>query len=208
MANLEIERVVLGEGDQRLIAGIDEAGRGAIAGSVMAAAVILPLHKPKTLAKLAAVNDSKQLSPKRREKMYSLIIKNALAWGIGETTAEIIDQIGILPATRLAMIEAITQLQPAPTYLLIDGRIRLANLPIPQQSIVRGDGKSLTIAAASIVAKVTRDRKMVKLDQQYPHYGFGRHKGYGTAYHTAQIEKHGGAPIHRFTFAPLRRSLL
>ncbi len=208
MASLVLETSVWQEINSPLIAGLDEAGRGALAGPVVAAAVILPLTRPDQLALLNKVNDSKQLTARTREKLYQLIVAQAVAWGVGIVAAEVIDRIGILPATREAMRTAVSQLAPAPDYLLIDGRIRLRNLPTPQQAIIRGDSLSLSIAAASIIAKVTRDQIMTELDKNYPQYGFARHKGYGTAHHLATLAQHGPSPVHRLSFAPLRNTLL
>lgn len=187
------------------IAGLDEAGRGALAGPVVAAAVILPLNAPPTLAKLQHVNDSKQLSAKKRDRFYDDIMTHATAVGVGVVSAQIIDEIGILPATRRAMETAVSQLIPLPDYLLIDGRIKLPDLNIAQQSIIRGDSKSVTIAAASIIAKVTRDRIMRDLDPQHPLYRFAQHKGYGTQFHRDAIAQHGPCRHHRHTFAPIRQ---
>ena len=206
MANLALETAVSQQHSFTLIAGIDEAGRGALAGPVVAAAVILPL-KDQVETLLDGVNDSKQLTAKRRESLFDLICQHALAYGIGQQPASVIDEIGILPANRLAMGTAVSQLTPAPQFLLIDGRIRLPQLNTPQKSIVRGDSKSLSIAAASILAKVTRDRLMCELDGQFPHYGFAQHKGYGTELHRAAITQHGPCPQHRHSFAPIRRPL-
>lgn len=208
MASLEFETAVFTQTSLPYIAGLDEAGRGALAGPVVAAAVILPLDNPDALAHLHEVNDSKQLSAKKREALFSLIIEYALAYGIGQESAAVIDEIGIIPATKRCMITAVSQLTPPAQYLLIDGRIRLKNSPLPQQSIIRGDSKSLSIAAASILAKVTRDRLMVELDAHYMQYGFAQHKGYGTAQHMAALEKHGPTPSHRYSFAPIRKPLI
>ena len=190
------------------IAGLDEAGRGALAGPVVAAAVILPLDDSDRLDALAEVNDSKQLSPKRREILYSRITQYAAAFAVGIVPAQTIDLIGIIPSTKQAMRTAVAQLTLPPDYLLIDGRIRLTTLNIPQQSIIRGDDQSLSIAAASIIAKVTRDRLMVALDSQYPQYGFAQHKGYGTEMHRQAIAEFGPCPRHRYSFAPIRRGLV
>jgi ribonuclease HII len=187
---------------------LDEAGRGALAGPVVAAAVILPLDSPQKLKALNGVNDSKQLTAKKRERLYSLIVANALSFGIGSTPAGDIDELGIIPATKQAMLLAVDQLEPPAGYLLIDGRIRLKNISLRQQSIIRGDGKSLSIAAASILAKVTRDRIMIELDGRYPQYGFARHKGYGTEFHRAAITRLGPILEHRMSFSPLRKTLL
>ena len=176
------------------IAGIDEAGRGPLAGPVVAAAVILPDRFPS-----ADVNDSKQLSPVQRDRLYELIYAQAVAVGIGIVDAIEIDRINILRASLLAMVMAASNLDPAPDCLLVDG-----NFPVPlalaQQTIVKGDALSLSIAAASIVAKVTRDRLMSRYDQDYPQYGFAGHKGYGTHTHREAIVRHGCCPIHRRSF--------
>ena len=208
MPNLQFEKSARKETGISCIAGLDEAGRGALAGPVVAAAVILPLDAPQRLDQLIEVNDSKQLSAKKRERLYTLIIANVLTFGIGSTPAANIDEIGIIPATKLAMLSALELLESSAGYLLIDGRIRLKSIPLPQQSIIRGDGKSLSIAAASILAKVTRDRIMVELDGRYPQYGFARHKGYGTEFHRAAITRLGPTPEHRMSFSPLRKTLL
>ena len=201
---LELENAHFAETGSPLIAGLDEAGRGALAGPVVAAAVILPLENEAALAALTAVNDSKLLTPKRRDNLFDLIIKHALCYGIGSASAAVIDQIGIIAATKQAMKTAVSQLKPAPTFLLIDGRIRLTSLLTPQQAIIRGDAKSRSIAAASILAKVTRDRHMVALHPQHPVYRFDQHKGYGTAVHRAAIAQHGATAVHRHTFAPMQ----
>jgi ribonuclease HII len=176
------------------IAGIDEAGRGPLAGPVVAAAVILPDRFPST-----EVNDSKQLSPIQRDRLYELIYSQAVAVGIGIVDAIEIDRINILRASLLAMAMAASNLDPAPDCLLVDG-----NFPVPlalaQQTIVKGDALSLSIAAASIVAKVTRDRLMSRYDHDYPQYGFAGHKGYGTHAHREAIVRHGCCPIHRRSF--------
>ena len=190
------------------VAGLDEAGRGALAGPVTAAAVILPLDAPAHINSLHEVNDSKQLSAKTREALFARITQHALAYGIGTVAAAVIDEIGIIPATKQAMVTAVSQLTPPAQFLLIDGRIRLKTLSTPQQAIIRGDSKSLSIAAASILAKVTRDRLLIELDETYPRYGFARHKGYGTAQHLAALEKYGPCPLHRHSFAPIKRPLL
>lgn len=208
MASLDIETAVFSQTSLPHIAGLDEAGRGALAGPVVAAAVILPLDNPAALAHLHEVNDSKQLTAKTRERLFALITEHALAYGIGQESAEVIDEIGIIAATKRCMITAVSQLHPPAQYLLIDGRIRLKNSPLPQQSIIRGDSLSLSIAAASILAKVTRDRIMVALDPYFMQYGFAQHKGYGTAQHMAALEKYGPTSSHRYSFAPIRQTLV
>ena len=189
------------------VAGLDEAGRGALAGPVTAAAVIFPRDNPQLLDALQGVNDSKQLSAQVRQQLFSRITHHAATYAVASVSAAIIDQIGIVPATKQAMMLALAQLAPAADYLLIDGLIRLPNCPLPQQAIIRGDSHSLTIAAASILAKVTRDREMIALGDAYPQYGFARHKGYGTAAHLAAIDQYGPSPVHRHTFAPMRHTL-
>lgn len=207
MANLALETAVSQQHHVTRIAGLDEAGRGALAGPVVAAAVILPLNN-RIETVLLGVNDSKQLTAKKREALFDLIIEHALAYGIGQQPASAIDEIGILPANKLAMQTAVSQLIITPEFLLIDGRIRLPQINIRQKAIVRGDSQSLSIAAASILAKVTRDRFMIELDRQYPCYGFAQHKGYGTQQHRNAIAQHGPCPHHRHTFAPIRKPLL
>lgn len=208
MANLSFEIKLQTTQNIHLIAGLDEAGRGALAGPVVAGAVILPLHHPEKLAILAQVNDSKQLTAKQRDRFYELVTQYALAYGVGSVSAAEIDRHGIIAATKQAMRLALDQLEPQPEYLFIDGRIRLTTIPLPQQAIIRGDSLSLSIAAASILAKVSRDRHMIALAADYPHYGFEKHKGYGTAQHTAAITAHGPTAVHRHTFAPIRNTLL
>lgn len=180
------------------IAGIDEAGRGPLAGPVVAAAVILHPDQP-----IEGVDDSKKLSEKRREQLFELIMMQAAAVGIGFADAETIDRINILQATRRAMLEAVQALSYEPDYLLIDGITTIAS-PLPQQTIKQGDSRSASIAAASIIAKVTRDRLMLDYDCLYPAYGFARHKGYGSAAHLAALLHYGPCPIHRMTFARVK----
>ncbi len=180
------------------VAGIDEAGRGPLAGPVMAAAVILPAG-----LLLNGVDDSKKLSPAIREKLFDIIMARALSVGIGIIGPDEIDRINILQATRSAMLAAVQQLTPQPDYLLIDG-ITTINTKIPQKTIKKGDSLSLSIAAASIIAKVTRDRLMVKMDTTYPGYGFAGHKGYGSAAHMEAIRVLGPSPIHRQTFGGVK----
>jgi ribonuclease HII len=180
-----------------MIAGIDEVGRGPLAGPVVAAAVILPEN-----FYLAGLNDSKKLSEAKREAFFSIIQEQALAIGIGVVSAEEIDKINIYEATKKAMVEAIGSLSVKPQHLLIDAM----NLPleIEQTSIIKGDAKSISISAASVVAKVTRDRMMKELGQRYPQYGFEKHAGYGTKEHLAAIERDGVLPEHRKSFAPIK----
>jgi ribonuclease HII len=199
--NLDEEDKLKSQGYE-LIAGIDEVGRGALAGPVVAGAVILP-HRAN-LPWFGLVRDSKELDSRKRESLFDLISKEAVAVGIGIVPPEVIDSINILKATRLAMIQAVEKLPKQPTFLLID-RITLSQCPIPQRGITRGDKSCLSIACASIVAKVTRDRMMEELDIKYPGYGFAQHKGYGTRKHISCLRKLGPSPIHRLYFAPVRK---
>jgi ribonuclease HII len=187
----------------RYVAGLDEAGRGAWAGPVVAAAVILPAGDAGTLNRLAGVRDSKLLTAKRRESLLESILAHAVSFGVGSVPPAEIDAWGIVPATRQAMSLALQALSPAADCLLIDYLI-LPDLPLPQVSLPKGDAVVLSIAAASIVAKVSRDRMMKDLDAAYPGYGFARHKGYGTAEHRAALARLGPCAIHRRSFAPLR----
>lgn len=180
------------------VAGIDEAGRGPLAGPVMAAAVILP-----TGLLIKGVDDSKKLSPEGRERLFEIIMSEALSVGIGIISPAEIDRINILQATRCAMLSAVQQLFPQPDYLLIDGISTIDSI-IPQKTIKKGDSLSLSIAAASIIAKVTRDRFMIEMDTKYPGYGLAGHKGYGSAAHMDAIRKLGPSPIHRLTFGGVK----
>ena len=184
------------------IAGLDEAGRGAWAGPVSAAAVILPLHDPDIANRLSDVCDSKMCTARQRERLFDLIRENATAWSVSLISAARIDEVGIVPATQEAMCAAASLLTPAPDALLIDA-LRLPALSIDQQAITKGDQKCLTIAAASILAKVARDRAMIDLDCQYSKYGFSRHKGYGTRQHRQALVDLGPTDIHRWCFAPV-----
>jgi ribonuclease HII len=186
-----------------LVAGIDEAGRGAWAGPVVAAAVILD---PAEVSQLDGVNDSKQLSPRQRDKLYQIIIDHCVAYGVGQGSVEEIDAIGILPATRLAMTRAVETLVPQPDALIIDA-VHLRQVNLPQMVFNFADSISLSVAAASILAKVTRDRLMIQSDVQYPAYRFARHKGYGTQIHQAALQSVGPCDIHRKSFRPIRQLL-
>ncbi len=199
---LEHETRLWAEG-YRHIAGLDEAGRGAWAGPVVAAAVILPFDQPDLMRPLAGVRDSKALTPARRERQLEIIDDHALAWAIGAVPPDEIDRMGIAPATRGAMAQALEALSCPASYLLID-YLPLPDVPLPQYHLPKGDVWVLSIAAASIVAKVHRDRMMVGLEACYPGYGFARHKGYGTAQHRAALAALGPCPAHRMSFAPLR----
>ncbi len=178
------------------IAGIDEVGRGPLVGPVVTAAVILPKDFYDE-----RINDSKKLTEKKRELLYDVIMENALSVGIGMSSPEVIDEINILNATKKAMIEAINNLSVKPQHLLIDA-VKL-DIDIPQTSIIKGDAKSESIAAASIIAKVTRDRMMVELDKKYPMYDFKHNKGYGTKKHIEALYEYGPISEHRKSFAPV-----
>jgi ribonuclease HII len=186
----------------RVIAGVDEAGRGAWAGPVVAAAAILPADPQARASLLGRVDDSKRLTPPARERAYDRIRSCALAIGVGFGALEEIEESGILAATKLAMARALTRLEPQPDFVLLD-YLTLPELLCPQRGVTHGDALSLSIAAASIVAKVTRDRWMAEQEARYPGYGFGRHKGYGTAQHQAVLERLGPCPLHRRTFRPV-----
>lgn len=183
------------------VAGIDEAGRGALAGPVVAAAVIAPSHAEYTDV-WASVRDSKLLKPNERERLAIEIKEQAVGWAIGEISAAVIDRENIAVATRMAMQQAVQALQPPPDHLLIDW-VKLPQLNIYQLSLTKADQKIVSVAAASILAKVHRDQLMVELDAQHPRYGFAQHKGYGTAAHRAAIAQHGPCAVHRHTFAPI-----
>lgn len=198
---LELESRLLAAG-HTTIAGLDEAGRGAWAGPVAAGAVILPLADPALPEKLRGVTDSKLCTPRQRDAYYEQICKVSLAWSVALVPAWRIDQIGIVPSTRQAMRQALADLDPGPEALLIDA-LKLPEVALPQRAFNKGDLKSLTIAAASILAKVTRDRAMVVLDEQHPGYGFARHKGYGTPQHRLALQALGPLDVHRWTFAPV-----
>lgn len=180
-----------------LIAGIDEVGRGPLAGPVVAAAVILP-----KACKIPGLNDSKKIPKSKHKKIYEAVLQEAIAIGIGVKDNQVIDQVNIYEATKLAMMEAVGQLDPQPQHLLIDA-MKL-DLAIPQTSIIKGDANSLSIAAASIVAKVTRDQMMEEFDREYPGYDFTQNAGYGTANHLAGLPKLGVTPIHRRSFEPVK----
>lgn len=188
------------------LAGLDEAGRGAWAGPVTAAAVVLSPAGTELLELLPGVRDSKLMTARQRALWAEKIRAAAAAWGVGWATNAEIDALGILPATRMAMQRAIEQLALPPEHLLIDA-VRLPALTLPQTALVRGDQRSLSIAAASVLAKTARDAWMTDLNEQYPGYGFAAHKGYGTARHQRALDELGPCPQHRFSFAPLRARL-
>lgn len=184
-----------------LIAGVDEAGRGPLAGPVYAAAVILDPQQA-----IAGLNDSKKLTEAKREALFAEIQDKALAWSIAEATVTEIDQINVLQATLLAMSRAVAGLQPAATAALVDGN-QMPKLSIPAKTLIGGDALEPAISAASILAKVARDRVMQALDAEYPEYGFARHKGYGTKLHLAALAEHGACEIHRRSYAPVQAVL-
>lgn len=179
----------------KYIAGIDEAGRGPLAGPVVVASVILPQD-----SMIEGINDSKKVSEAKREKLYDLIINEAISYGIGIIYQDEIDEINILQATKKGLTEAIKQMEIKPNIIMVDALSGIDTLGIPYKSIIKGDAKCYSIAAASILAKVTRDRIMREWDKIYPEYGFGSHKGYGTAKHITAIREFGPCPIHRRTF--------
>lgn len=184
-----------------LVAGVDEVGRGPLVGAVVTAAVILDPAKP-----IIGLADSKKLSEKRRNALYEEIIEKALSWSLGRAEPEEIDQLNILHATMLAMQRAVAGLAVVPEYVLIDGN-RCPALPMPSLAVVKGDNRVAEISAASIIAKVTRDREMAELDICFPQYGFAQHKGYPTAFHLEKLAEHGATEHHRRSFAPVKRAL-
>ena len=199
--SLLLEQSTLNWETHGLVAGVDEAGRGPLAGPVVAAAVILDDLNP-----IRGLNDSKKLTAKRRETLFDEIRARALCFAIAEASVQEIDQINILQATLLAMKRAVEALRLPPKLVLVDGN-RLPTLSIRAEAIVQGDALVPAISAASILAKVQRDRLCQAMHQQYPLYGFDQHKGYGTAQHLAALQTHGPAPCHRMTFAPVARSV-
>ena len=204
-SRFQFERELV-QGGTLLIAGVDEAGRGPLAGPVVAAAVIFPpewtregLPRP-----LYGLNDSKQLTAEERERYFAILQEDRrVRFAVSVVDVQIIDTINILRATHRAMSEALAQLQPSPEHILVDG-LRVKSLAYPQTPLVQGDARSYSIAAASVLAKVTRDRLMLEFDREFPHYGFAEHKGYGTPQHLAALQQHGPCPLHRMSFAPLR----
>jgi ribonuclease HII len=199
------EEAALAQAGYARVAGVDEAGRGAWAGPVVAAAVVLPASAALRLL-LAGVCDSKQLSSTQRDVLFDVICREAVTVGVGIVPPIVIDEVGIVPATRRAMGEAIAQLTPAPDHLLVDF-VSLPDVDVPQRAIVKGDRHCLSIAAASIVAKVTRDRLMITLEVEHRGYGFAQHKGYGTRAHRQALNERGICPAHRRTYAPVRQLL-
>ena len=191
----EIENEIYEKENVRYICGIDEAGRGPLAGPVVVASVILPEN-----SMIEGINDSKKVSESKREKLYDIILQEAISYGIGIIYQDEIDEINILQATKKGLHEAVMKMEIKPNVILVDALTGIDTLGIPYKSIIKGDAKSYSIGAASIIAKVTRDRIMREWDKVYPEYGFAGHKGYGTAKHIEAIKKYGLTPIHRKTF--------
>ena len=195
----------LWESGQAFVAGLDEAGRGAWAGPVSAGAVVLPVNL-EIQKHLSGVRDSKQMTPRQREHWAAEVKDFALAWQVGFSTQVEIDTMGIVPATRLAMLRALAGLTVRPQHLLIDALL-LREVDLPQTALVKGDSRSLSIAAASVLAKVARDTLMIEMDGAYPGYGFGRHKGYGTRVHRVALDRLGPCQLHRRSFRPILERL-
>lgn len=189
------ENKLYNSGNIKYICGIDEAGRGPLAGPVVVGAVVLPKD-----SMIEGVNDSKKISEKKREKIYDIITQEAIAYGVGIVDQEKIDDINILNATKLALTNALKELSQKPDIILVDALTKIDTLGIPYISVIKGDAKIYSIAAASIIAKVTRDRMMYEYDKIYPEYGFAKHKGYGTAFHIEAIRNNGICKIHRKSF--------
>lgn len=201
----EFERELWSRGVTR-VAGVDEAGRGPLAGPVVAAAVIFPAARPEAGIdkRLRHLNDSKQLTPRQREDFFSILTSNSeIHYAIAVVDAQTIDRINILQATHRAMNEALARLQPQPGHVLVDGR-PVKSMSLPNTALVKGDTRSYSIAAASVLAKVTRDRMMQDFEARFPGYGFAEHKGYGTPQHLAALAERGPCAIHRRSFAPLK----
>lgn len=197
---LAFERMAYESGYMR-VAGIDEAGRGPLAGPVVAAAVVLPNG-----LLIPGVKDSKEVPEQERERLYEIIIKKALAYGIGVVDEKTIDEVNIYQATIMAMEKALAAVSPAPEYLLVDA-MSLSRIPIPQKAVIKGDRLSHSIAAASILAKTARDRMMRELHHRFPEYNFHRHKGYATREHVELLKKYGPCPAHRRSFQPVAAML-
>ncbi|MBI4262645.1 ribonuclease HII [Candidatus Uhrbacteria bacterium] len=204
---LKVEQSLWKKGVQ-LVAGVDEVGRGAFAGPIVAGAVMITapheFARMKRRNEFSRIRDSKTVSEKEREELYERLIASGIVWSVGVVHVARIDVVGIGRANREAIVRAVTALATKPAHVLVDV-IRVRELAIPYTSVPDGDGRVFSIAAASIIAKVTRDRMMRKLHEQYPHYGFDEHKGYGTAQHQRMLRAHGLCPEHRRSFAPIRR---
>ena len=205
MLNLETEKSYFAKG-YRLIGGVDEAGRGPLAGPVVAACVVVGPDFQIDHPDLELIADSKKLSAKKREYLFGIIKARALAVEIGVVNNETIDKINILQASFLAMRRAIKKLPLAPDYIILDGGFKIPKLKISQSAIIKGDATVWTIAAASIIAKVSRDWMMTEIDKEYPQYLFAKHKGYGTKDHMNMLKKYGPCPLHRFSFSPVREA--
>lgn len=199
--DLGFETLLWSQGVTR-VAGLDEAGRGAWAGPVAAAAVILPANN-YMLERLSGVRDSKQMTARQREAWAGVIQSLAVSWGVGFAAADEVDALGIVPATRLAMERALTVCNCPAEHLLLDA-MRLPGVKLPQQAVIKGDARSLSIAAASVLAKTARDAWMRDLESEFPGYGFARHKGYGTAVHRLALQELGPCAVHRFSYAPVK----
>lgn len=206
MLDLATEKKIFNLG-YKLIGGVDEAGRGPLAGPVVAACVVIGSDFIIDHEDLALVADSKKLTAKRREKLFGVIKEKALAVEIGVVDNLTIDKINILQASFLAMRRAIKKLKVEPDYILVDGSFKIPKLEKSQTAIIGGDGKVFCIAAASIIAKVSRDWMMTEIDKQYPQYEFAKHKGYGTKVHFAKIAELGPCPLHRFSFSPIKEMM-
>ena len=204
MLNLETESKYFNSG-YKFVGGVDEAGRGPLAGPVVAACVVIGSDFRIDSKELELINDSKKLSAKNREKLFGLIKEKVLAVEIGIADNLEIDKINILQASFLAMRRAIKKLKVEPDYILVDGNFKIPKLDKPQEAIIGGDGKVFAIAAASIIAKVSRDWLMTEIDKKYPEYEFSKHKGYGTKLHIEKIMEFGPCPVHRMSFAPIRK---
>jgi ribonuclease HII len=202
--DLAFEKLLWAAGT-RYVAGIDEVGRGALAGPVGAAVVIFP-SQPERLAIFSGMQDSKKQTPGERLQWAEKIRLNASAWAVGFASAREVDLWGLLPATRLAISRALDILTISPRHLLLD-YLFLPDSPIPQTSLIKGDERCLSIAAASVLAKTARDQILVDMDSCYPRYGFAAHKGYATSYHRASLQKMGPCPLHRFSYAPVRNAV-
>lgn len=203
MHNLELEKKLFKQG-YNYIAGVDEVGRGPLAGPVVSAAVLVDLNFLEDIKNLKELNDSKKTSLKNREKIFSIIHDNAISVGIGVCSAKTIDKINILQASLLSSKKAVLNLSKEADIVLMDGKFKIPNLDTKQETIIQGDAKVAIIALASIIAKVYRDKLMAKLDKKYPGYDLEKNKGYGTAYHRKKIEELGPSKIHRYSFAPIK----
>lgn len=206
MLNLETESKYFNLG-YKFVGGVDEVGRGPLAGPVVAACVVIGPDFKIDSSDLEMINDSKKLSAKKREKLFGLIKEKAFAVEIGVVDNITIDKINILQASFLAMRRAIKKLKVEPDYILVDGNFKIPKLDKPQEAIIGGDGKVWIIAAASIIAKVSRDWLICEMAKKYPEYEFEKHKGYGTKLHLEKIKKFGPCPIHRMSFAPIRKEI-